>query len=237
MARALCSALIASIYVMAGIPELVDLAFNVTAGQIDTHVLMTLAVFGTLAIGSALEVRLHVLTCLSSVGPPELPQGLMASAALLAPCQAACVDTGDVEVPLSSDGCHICMSLGAQSCCGQLTKLGQSVMGGSEILKNLLLYSAGFSSCCHKFCSEVAHRPVMYQVSIWAGPRSRGALYSDRGSWTQLPRHAMSLNLGISPQPLLSEPGRCIQLFRLRGEARMHSRWSKCDQHGAPADT
>ncbi|KAK9862975.1 hypothetical protein WJX84_001614 [Apatococcus fuscideae] len=55
VARALCSALIASIYVMAGIPELVDLAFNVTAGQIDTHVLMTLAVFGTLAIGSALE--------------------------------------------------------------------------------------------------------------------------------------------------------------------------------------
>ena len=56
IARNLCSALIASIYVMAGIPELVDLAFNLTAGHIDTHVLMTLAVFGTLAIGSALEV-------------------------------------------------------------------------------------------------------------------------------------------------------------------------------------
>lgn len=56
VAKSLCSALIASIYVMAGIPELVDLAFNLTAGHIDTHVLMTLAVFGTLAIGSALEV-------------------------------------------------------------------------------------------------------------------------------------------------------------------------------------
>ncbi|KAK9839980.1 hypothetical protein WJX74_001427 [Apatococcus lobatus] len=55
VAKTLCSALIASIYVMAGIPELVDLAFNLTAGHIDTHVLMTLAVFGTLAIGSALE--------------------------------------------------------------------------------------------------------------------------------------------------------------------------------------
>ena len=56
VAKSLCSALIASICVMAGIPELVDLAFNLTAGHIDTHVLMTLAVFGTLAIGSALEV-------------------------------------------------------------------------------------------------------------------------------------------------------------------------------------
>ena len=46
----------ASIYVLAGIPELVDLCFDLTAGHIDTHVLMTLAVFGTLAIGGALEV-------------------------------------------------------------------------------------------------------------------------------------------------------------------------------------
>ena len=41
---------------LAGIPELVELLFNITAGRIDTHVLMTLACFGTLAIGSALEV-------------------------------------------------------------------------------------------------------------------------------------------------------------------------------------
>ena len=46
----------ASIYLLAGIPELVDLCFDLTAGHIDTHVLMTLAVFGTLAIGGALEV-------------------------------------------------------------------------------------------------------------------------------------------------------------------------------------
>jgi len=48
----------AIIYVLAGIPELVDLCFDLTAGHIDTHVLMTLAVFGTLAIGGALEVSL-----------------------------------------------------------------------------------------------------------------------------------------------------------------------------------
>ena len=46
----------AAIYLLAGIPELVDLCFDLTAGHIDTHVLMTLAVFGTLAIGGALEV-------------------------------------------------------------------------------------------------------------------------------------------------------------------------------------
>ena len=47
-----------SIYFLAGIPELVDLCFDATAGHIDTHVLMTLAVFGTLAIGGALEVMM-----------------------------------------------------------------------------------------------------------------------------------------------------------------------------------
>lgn len=47
---------IAGVFALAGIPELVELLFNVTAGCIDTHVLMTLACFGTLAIGSALEV-------------------------------------------------------------------------------------------------------------------------------------------------------------------------------------
>lgn len=46
----------AVIYVFGGIPELIDLCFDITAGHIDTHVLMTLAVFGTLAIGGALEV-------------------------------------------------------------------------------------------------------------------------------------------------------------------------------------
>ena len=52
----LSSAATAVIYVFGGIPELVDLCFDITAGHIDTHVLMTLAVFGTLAIGGALEV-------------------------------------------------------------------------------------------------------------------------------------------------------------------------------------
>lgn len=52
----LSAAATAIIYLLAGIPELVDLCFNLTAGHIDTHVLMTLAVFGTLAVGGALEV-------------------------------------------------------------------------------------------------------------------------------------------------------------------------------------
>ena len=44
------------IYALAGIPEMVELLFNVANGHLDTHVLMTLACLGTLAIGSGFEV-------------------------------------------------------------------------------------------------------------------------------------------------------------------------------------
>ena len=42
--------------VLAGIPALVELCFDVTSGHVDTHVLMTLAVMGTMAMGAASEV-------------------------------------------------------------------------------------------------------------------------------------------------------------------------------------
>ena len=42
--------------VLAGIPALYELCFDVTAGHVDTHVLMTLAVMGTMAMGAASEV-------------------------------------------------------------------------------------------------------------------------------------------------------------------------------------
>jgi hypothetical protein len=54
--RAARFAATAAVYVLAGVPEALDLCFNLTAGRIDTHVLMALAVLGTLVIGSALEV-------------------------------------------------------------------------------------------------------------------------------------------------------------------------------------
>lgn len=60
LCQQISTAATASIYLLAGIPELVDLCFDLTAGHIDTHVLMTLAVFGTLAIGGALEVKHHI---------------------------------------------------------------------------------------------------------------------------------------------------------------------------------
>jgi hypothetical protein len=50
------AACIAGIFFLAGVPELVELLFKVPAGEIDTHVLMTLSCFGALAIGSALAV-------------------------------------------------------------------------------------------------------------------------------------------------------------------------------------
>ena len=52
------AACIGGIFFLAGVPELVELLFKVPAGDIDTHVLMTLSCFGALAIGSALEVTL-----------------------------------------------------------------------------------------------------------------------------------------------------------------------------------
>ena len=60
LCQQISTAATASIYLLAGIPELVDLCFDLTVGHIDTHVLMTLAVFGTVAIGGALEVKHYV---------------------------------------------------------------------------------------------------------------------------------------------------------------------------------
>lgn len=47
----------AAVYAIAGIPAFVDLTFDLASLHVDTHVLMTLAVLGTLAIGGALEVN------------------------------------------------------------------------------------------------------------------------------------------------------------------------------------
>ena len=57
------------VYVLAGIPELVELMQGLASLHIDTHVLMALAVLGTLAMGSYSEVRalsLRPVTRLSS---------------------------------------------------------------------------------------------------------------------------------------------------------------------------
>lgn len=58
LASSLRAACIGGIFFLAGLPEVVELILNVAVGHVDTHVLMTLACFGTLAIGSGLEVAL-----------------------------------------------------------------------------------------------------------------------------------------------------------------------------------
>ena len=44
------------VYLLAGVPETVELCLSVAGGQVDTHVLMTLAALGLLALGQASEV-------------------------------------------------------------------------------------------------------------------------------------------------------------------------------------
>ena len=51
------SAATAAVYLLAGLPELVELCLNVAGGLVDTHVLMTLAALGTLCLGHTLEAR------------------------------------------------------------------------------------------------------------------------------------------------------------------------------------
>lgn len=62
------------IFTLAGIPEGVELLFKIPSGEIDTHVLMTLACFGTLAIGAAMEVSLSagILKKLSRLSGPAM---------------------------------------------------------------------------------------------------------------------------------------------------------------------
>ncbi|KAL4459085.1 hypothetical protein ABPG75_013950 [Micractinium tetrahymenae] len=54
-ARLLAAAATAGVYMLAGLPAAVSLTYDLTAGKVDTHVLMNLAVLGTLATGHALE--------------------------------------------------------------------------------------------------------------------------------------------------------------------------------------
>ena len=49
---------VGGVYLLAGVPETVELCLKVAGGIVDTHVLMTLAALGLLALGQASEVSL-----------------------------------------------------------------------------------------------------------------------------------------------------------------------------------
>lgn len=55
LARRAAAAATAGVYMFAGLPAAVDLSYDLTAGRVDTHLLMNLAVLGTLCTGHALE--------------------------------------------------------------------------------------------------------------------------------------------------------------------------------------
>ena len=56
-AERISSLAVGGVYLLAGVPETVELCLNVAGGLVDTHVLMTLAALGLLALGQASEVR------------------------------------------------------------------------------------------------------------------------------------------------------------------------------------
>ena len=60
---------VGGVYLLAGVPETVELCLSVAGGLVDTHVLMTLAALGLLALGQASEVS---RACLTSLHPPLL---------------------------------------------------------------------------------------------------------------------------------------------------------------------
>ncbi len=72
---------VVAVYVLAGVPAAVDLTYDLASLHVDTHVLMTLAVIGTLLIGGALEV----IPCVAvySISPPCLMWALLCSLGLV----------------------------------------------------------------------------------------------------------------------------------------------------------
>ena len=65
-AALLAKAALSITYVLAGLPQLAETVYAAVAGKIDTHVLMSLSVLGTLYMGMAQEVsrRRAVLCCI-----------------------------------------------------------------------------------------------------------------------------------------------------------------------------
>ena len=100
-ARAVSTAATAGVYLLAGLPAAVDLSFDLTAGKIDTHVLMNLAVLGTLATGHALEV-----------GAGQLGAGSMGGRVAL-----GCASEIFGSSRRSSCGGLPCSTGGAHACC------------------------------------------------------------------------------------------------------------------------
>ena len=97
LAQRLANAGAAGVYLLAGVPAAVELCFNLTDAQINTHVLMTLAVFGMLAIGGLVEVGGPHVTGMSerpafwllrTPAPSELELALFSSPAKTCCCPA-----------------------------------------------------------------------------------------------------------------------------------------------------
>ena len=55
MAERIGRVAVGAIYLLAGVPETVELCLSIAGGVVDTHVLMTLAALGLLALGQAPE--------------------------------------------------------------------------------------------------------------------------------------------------------------------------------------
>jgi hypothetical protein len=62
-------------FLLSALPQTVEAVCVAASGKIDTHVLMSLAVIGTLLLGMAQEVREKRTLPLSNTCPRQLPPG------------------------------------------------------------------------------------------------------------------------------------------------------------------
>ncbi len=61
-------AALAGIYLLAGVPGMVEVCEHVAAGEVTPHVLMMLSALGTVILGKAFEVGARFFSCAASLG-------------------------------------------------------------------------------------------------------------------------------------------------------------------------
>eukprot|EP00887_Chlorella_sp_A99_P006718 scaffold3.g6718.t1 len=135
----------AGVYLFAGVPAAVDLSYDLTAGRVDTHVLMNLAVVGTLVTGYALEGALLLVLFQTSHALEHLlthkAQGNLAALYEAVPSAATLVRLGPDGGPDMTSAARV---LASEVAVGSLmlVKPGEQVPLDGEVVHGRALVSA-----------------------------------------------------------------------------------------------